>query len=94
MLLLVRKARKQNRVGYKNRVKSFRKSTAYNTAYNIISKFSGDMKDQIYFRDLFNDMVVKSNYSDYSKQPYLKDSLKNEPYYLIKNLNVTEGSFK
>ena len=52
----------------------------------------GDAKDWTAFRGLFNDMVVKSN--DSSKLSYLKDSLKNEPFYLIKNLTVRKGNFK
>ena len=58
-----------------------------------LPKFSGDAKDWISFRDVFND-IVKSNYSDSSKLSYFKDSLKNEPFYLIKNLTFTEGNFE
>ena len=43
-----------------------------------LPKFSEDAKDWITFRDLFNNMVVKSNYSDSSKLSYIKDSLKDD----------------
>ena len=50
-----------------------------------LPKFSGDAKDWITFKDLFNDMVVKSNHSDSSKLSYLMDSLKDEPFYLYQS---------
>ena len=39
-------------------------------------------------------MIWLSSYSDSSNLSYLKDSLKDEPFYLIKNLTVTKGNFE
>ena len=59
-----------------------------------LPKFSGDAKDWIAFRDLFTDMVIKSKNSHAAKLSYLKSSLTDEPLYLIKNVNVTNGQFQ
>ena len=59
-----------------------------------IPNFNGDFKEWVPFRDLFQEVVVKSNYSSAEKLTFLKNSLKNEPLLMIKNLSVTEGQFE
>ena len=58
-----------------------------------VPKFNGDFKECIPYRDLFTQLVVNSALSDSEKLSLLKDSLSNEPYFLIKNLTVAEGQF-
>ena len=48
-----------------------------------LPKFNGNWKDWISFRDLFSELVVKSHRTAAEKLYYLKDSLTDEPYFLI-----------
>ena len=38
-------------------------------------------------------MVINLNNSDAAKLSYLKDLLSDEPYYIVKNLNVSNCGF-
>ena len=58
-----------------------------------IPKFNGDFKEWIPYKNLFTQLVVNSHLSDAEKLSLLKDSLSNEPLFLIKDLTVTEGHF-
>ena len=57
-------------------------------------QFSDNYKDWVSFRDLFTELVVKSNRSASAKLYSLKESLSDEPLYLMKNLTVSEGRFE
>ena len=58
-----------------------------------LPKFSGNPKEWISFKNLFTDMVINSNNSDAAKLSCLKDSLSDKPYYIVKNLIVSDVGF-
>ena len=59
-----------------------------------VPKFNGNYKEWLSFKNLFNDLVIKTQLSDSEKLALLKDALSEEPLYLIQNITVTEGHFQ
>ena len=52
-----------------------------------------EIQRNVFHLNLFTDVVINSNNSDAAKLSYLKDSLSDELYYIVKNLNVSDGGF-
>ena len=59
-----------------------------------IPKFNGNYRDWISFKNLFTALVIDSSRTSAEKFSYLKDTLSDEPLFLIKNLTVTVGQFE
>ena len=58
-----------------------------------IPKFGGKHSDWISYRDLFKSLVVDQPINDIEKFSYLRESLSNNPFVIIKNIAVSESNF-